>query len=1130
VKTAACFLCVLAIALPPLAAEEAAVKTRTVKEAVAETRTVKETTAGTRTAGEATSETTTTTERTVTRTTTVRLTPAKPAIDPRGPAYAISPEEADLRMRGRTNWGLWQSETGAYSGSSMLIPVYNYRYNVRADYEHLLIWPLLSGYHRSSMTRQRSFESVFFGILGTAYMTGTDDEDIHSIFASIPLLTYYVDGAESEHGNFRRSFAWLEVPPLLPASLIRLWWLDTTAEDKGDFDTKVRPVLMHRSITLLSLLGWPDEDLYGLRILQLEGDEEINFINLWGLSLFNMSRFSRHYPVSKYESIPFRVRPTLRRIHGEVTSRVRVDVDPRLERVHADMLQYEHVGVIDPLFSAEWSPEGDYTRVELLPFYTYRQVGDRTEKTMILPLPIRWTSDANGSETRFAPGEAYSKLFPFCYHDERRNRWDILWPFFVYRDDPNTERYRFMFRYFYDHDVKRDSTRIDSLLGLLFHHLDRKDGSETRTHLLCGLLYNSVDRREEGEASSLVSYGPYYDKRVTNVQSGYQRESSGLIPIYSKKKEFQSGAETSSKFTFWPLLLGYEKQGNFSGWHFDRDAELEGPRGLWRQRGAKEDFDLCLHQWVRERRASLSHVSVKEERKASRGLCRVLDRVVRSDPDPQVREAAVAVAAGLATPQVTPVLVYALLNDGDEGVRLAAAHALAHTPPPEETWPWFLKATGSKSVARRLEGARAMGYMPPAKSLGPLSRLVRDPDVDVRREAAISLGNLRVPGSGPLLSLSMADLDASVREQARIALLALCTWEDDHEVTADQLSQIERRAVLATRKAAIAACLNPLRSPYPEVKAHAAVALLNITENTRVQELVDEDFEALFSYRSQPGGYPVRDHAPDAVARWLGRRTREMFSELSIAEELAESLRDRDFHVRRAALEALHVVGSTAVAEPVAGMLRVGDGVSAALAGRVLERFGTVAVVPALVKASRDWRPMVAEWALRALARQDTERTFLVILEQMDNEQDTIRLAAAQAFAVQAEKIGGDDAGRRARIEKMILLLRARIARALSNGLLDSSWQVRMSCATALTQLGTRNTIPDLIDALEDREGKVRMEAIIALRSLASRYYRDLDFKYHPVSDIDYRQAAVARWRRWWNNARRLETEEKATS
>jgi HEAT repeat protein len=75
----------------------------------------------------------------------------------------------------------------------------------------------------------------------------------------------------------------------------------------------------------------------------------------------------------------------------------------------------------------------------------------------------------------------------------------------------------------------------------------------------------------------------------------------------------------------------------------------------------------------------------------------------------------------------------------------------------------------------------------------------------------------------------------------------------------------------------------------------------------------------------------------------------------------------------------------------------------------------------------------------------------------------------------------------------------------------DSDLFVRMCAARVLSDLGTLQGVPALIDALEDAEPTVRESAWNALRTLTGK-----DFKFDPQGNEADRSKKVKSWREWW--------------
>ena len=70
--------------------------------------------------------------------------------------------------------------------------------------------------------------------------------------------------------------------------------------------------------------------------------------------------------------------------------------------------------------------------------------------------------------------------------------------------------------------------------------------------------------------------------------------------------------------------------------------------------------------------------------------------------------------------------------------------------------------------------------------------------------------------------------------------------------------------------------------------------------------------------------------------------------------------------------------------------------------------------------------------------------------------------------------------------------------------------RVRLQAAEQAVSQGRTDLLPDLVDALEDRDPAVRMFASVALRKLTGK-----DFGFKPHGSPAERQEAVRQWRVW---------------
>ncbi|MDP2309612.1 MAG: HEAT repeat domain-containing protein [Pseudomonadota bacterium] len=134
-----------------------------------------------------------------------------------------------------------------------------------------------------------------------------------------------------------------------------------------------------------------------------------------------------------------------------------------------------------------------------------------------------------------------------------------------------------------------------------------------------------------------------------------------------------------------------------------------------------------------------------------------------ADPDPLVRARA---ADGLDD----VARLDALASDPSSVVRLVATARLGHLAQarPAEVEAPLRRAVASPDAYQRWKAAWGLGRVPGASEA--LVPLLRDPDVDVRREAARSLGRLRDPSAVDALLVALRDDNSFVRRWAAAAL------------------------------------------------------------------------------------------------------------------------------------------------------------------------------------------------------------------------------------------------------------------------------------------------------------------------------------------------------------------------
>jgi HEAT repeat protein len=152
-----------------------------------------------------------------------------------------------------------------------------------------------------------------------------------------------------------------------------------------------------------------------------------------------------------------------------------------------------------------------------------------------------------------------------------------------------------------------------------------------------------------------------------------------------------------------------------------------------------------------------------------------LARVAVEDPDAEVRRAA-AGALGLAAPESEAALrsLRTALRDPAWAVREEAATTLAKFHDAEGVIATALRAAMADEYWQvRLRAARSLGRLRDERAVSLLIDALFHPAGNLRREAAIALGDIGDPVAGVALEAAGADPDPEVRKAARLALQRL---------------------------------------------------------------------------------------------------------------------------------------------------------------------------------------------------------------------------------------------------------------------------------------------------------------------------------------------------------------------
>jgi HEAT repeat protein len=423
---------------------------------------------------------------------------------------------------------------------------------------------------------------------------------------------------------------------------------------------------------------------------------------------------------------------------------------------------------------------------------------------------------------------------------------------------------------------------------------------------------------------------------------------------------------------------------------------------------------------------ALEHIG-PAAREAVPGLVRVLEKNEKNNEKLYIGAIAALGAIGRDSQEAAPALTR-FLKGNDPVLSAAAGLALARILPEE---------------SEELKTAIPI-----------LVRSLKSPQLAVRHEAALALGNIGRPAVEPLVEVVKAE-------------------SKDWETASLAASALEMMGPLAER--AVPALTEALRSRHEKVILHAADALAAIGPAART---------ALPALRKLLTGQQValRLHAANAIGD-IGQVDEEAVGDLTNA------LKDKDENVRRESAEALGKIGPAAASASPALVELLGDdaGSVAVHAAWSLGRIGPAAV-------------------LHLIAALKTPEKHLAIMVLGD-----IGPAAKAAAAPLAELLSEKDLDRDLGREIMLALAHmgpdARPAiPALMKILKHEEHPLRPGAAWALARIGAKQANEELIKALPKQDDpRMQIVAPIALMVL------------NPDTDV-YLQFALPRLRELLNH------------
>ena len=134
-----------------------------------------------------------------------------------------------------------------------------------------------------------------------------------------------------------------------------------------------------------------------------------------------------------------------------------------------------------------------------------------------------------------------------------------------------------------------------------------------------------------------------------------------------------------------------------------------------------------------------------------------------SDPDEEIRGAAVAVAGGFDDPRIVPATI-ALLRDSDWWIRIAAVDSLGKLKDPRAVEP-LIAALADPDL--KWSAVEALGRIADHRALNPLGRMLGDAQPDVRIEVMQALKRFNHPQvTQALMKMASSDPERAVRTRA----------------------------------------------------------------------------------------------------------------------------------------------------------------------------------------------------------------------------------------------------------------------------------------------------------------------------------------------------------------------------
>ncbi|NIM06410.1 MAG: hypothetical protein GTN65_12565, partial [Armatimonadetes bacterium] len=475
-------------------------------------------------------------------------------------------------------------------------------------------------------------------------------------------------------------------------------------------------------------------------------------------------------------------------------------------------------------------------------------------------------------------------------------------------------------------------------------------------------------------------------------------------------------------------------------------------------------------------------------------------------PDPELRQAALWMLAGIGVPSGAEQRVFACLDDINPEVQSWAAWTMFHMDP-DAAAPVLLDhlASAPKSAdepyqKQRTSLAQSLAYLGDPRAIDPLTAILTDPDEDksVRGFAVRGLISLEAPGLEEVLAEILTDpgqpkglqIDAIRKlhllpgDPGTLLLKVLKNIPDPEvgRMAAYQLGRLKDRRAVQPLMEAVRTHRNAEEHSKEEWLVKAAIhALGEIGDSTATPVLMD-----VLTNATDTNKRVIGDKAASALGKIRDPRTRETLSRLLQKEEQGTW----QYSVLGLALGAAGDPAAIPILKQRLKHRGHGDGLSpkgphyhhTEDAAQVLARFGEAGFM--VLMEALDWRHgHTADYACLALAEMHDARALEPIAKLLQHRYYRTRHHAAIALGI----LGEPDA---------LPYLRKAVK--------DPDAYVRVGAAEALWRLGDKEYLSVIGDALQNAPGACA-EAAHALARIADPRARSLlhdaaknkDFRIH---------------------------------